>query len=81
MDGIFDRVYVNIPKLDKTVFILVDDKTEVRYIKLRIEDIESIPFENQELLYNDNILENINTLVSYNIKRGETLILNEIENA
>lgn len=80
MDGIFDRVYVNIPKLDKTLFILVDDRTEVREVKIRVGDLESIPFEKQELVYKDIILENINTLVSYKIKRGETITLNILDN-
>ncbi|MFS7908373.1 putative Ubiquitin-like domain-containing protein [Helianthus anomalus] len=73
---IFVRVCVLV-KTDTGVFISVEVKGSdtIGRIKLKIQEKQDIPFDQQELVFNQKVLENNNTLANLPIKNRSTLTL------
>ncbi|KAD5803227.1 hypothetical protein E3N88_14587 [Mikania micrantha] len=59
----------------KIVSLRVKGSDTIGSVKLKIQAQEHIPFDHQELLFNEKVLENINTLANLHIINGSTLIL------
>ncbi|KAC9962368.1 hypothetical protein E3N88_45029 [Mikania micrantha] len=61
----------------KIVCLKVKGSDTIGSVKLKIQAQEHIPFDHQELLFNEKVLDNINTLANMNIINGSTLMLPE----
>ena len=59
--------------------IIIDNLTSIYEIKQKIYENEKIPIWNQNILYNDNILEDEKTLYYYGIKEDSILNLKKLE--
>ncbi|KAM0053232.1 putative Ubiquitin-like domain-containing protein [Helianthus debilis subsp. tardiflorus] len=56
-----------------TVYVKGSDTDTVGSVKLMIQALEHIPFDQQELIFNEEILENQYTLAKYHIKNQSNL--------
>ncbi|KAM0053242.1 putative Ubiquitin-like domain-containing protein [Helianthus debilis subsp. tardiflorus] len=59
----------------KIIPLKINGSDTVGSIKLKIETEEHIPFNQQELIFNNTLLENFNTLANLRIKKQSTLTL------
>ncbi|KAJ0612794.1 putative Ubiquitin-like domain-containing protein [Helianthus annuus] len=59
----------------KIISLNVRGSDTVGSVKVKIQAEERIPFDNQELIFNEMVLENINTFTNLSIKKGSTLTL------
>ncbi|KAJ0612810.1 putative Ubiquitin-like domain-containing protein [Helianthus annuus] len=66
---------VKIATTGKIVSLKVNGSDTVGSIKLKIETEEHIPFNQQELIFNNKVLENFSTLANLRIKKQSTLTL------
>ncbi|KAJ0624378.1 putative Ubiquitin-like domain-containing protein [Helianthus annuus] len=71
---IVDDVEVLRPQLVRS-YLLTSEAHTVGSVKVKIQAEERIPFDNQELIFNEMVLENINTFTNLSIKKGSTLTL------
>lgn len=59
----------------KIITFEVEDSDTIGSIKLKIQAEEHIPFDEQELIFNEMVLENITTLANLTIKKDSVLVL------
>ncbi|KAJ0799416.1 putative Ubiquitin-like domain-containing protein [Helianthus annuus] len=57
------------------IYVQVKGSDTIGRIKLKIHDKQNIPFDQQELVFNQKVLENNNTLANFPIKNQSTLTL------
>ncbi|KAM0053250.1 putative Ubiquitin-like domain-containing protein [Helianthus debilis subsp. tardiflorus] len=70
-----DEIKIKIAATRKIISLKVNGSDSVGSIKLKIETAEHIPFNQQELIFNNTLLENFNTLANLRIKKQSTLTL------
>ncbi|KAJ0817816.1 putative Ubiquitin-like domain-containing protein [Helianthus annuus] len=59
----------------KTISLEVKGSDTIGNMKVRIQSLEGVPFDQQELIFNEMVLENMNTLANLPIKKDSTLKL------
>ncbi|KAJ0612795.1 putative Ubiquitin-like domain-containing protein [Helianthus annuus] len=70
--GLSDSVKTDAGKI---ILLNVKGSDTIGKIKALIQDMENIPIVLQMLIFNEKVLENLNTLANLRIKKGSTLIL------
>jgi ubiquitin C len=59
--------------LGNTITLEVETSDSIQDVKLKIQDKQGIPSDNQILIYSGKVLKNENTLSDYNIEKDSTL--------
>ncbi|KAJ0612800.1 putative Ubiquitin-like domain-containing protein [Helianthus annuus] len=69
--------YIILVKLPtgKIIYFIVKDSDSIGSIKLGIQTLERIPFDQQEVIFKGMVVEDINTLADMRVKKDSTLTL------
>ncbi|KAF5823429.1 putative Ubiquitin-like domain-containing protein [Helianthus annuus] len=72
---LFSRFFWLKTDTGEIIYVQVKGSDTIGRIKLKIHDKQNIPFDQQELVFNQKVLENNNTLANFPIKNQSTLTL------
>ncbi|KAM0053241.1 putative Ubiquitin-like domain-containing protein [Helianthus debilis subsp. tardiflorus] len=71
------RIFINIPT-GESITLKVKSSDTIGNLKTKIQDKMHVPYDEQEMIFNEMVLDNMDTLAEHNIKRESTLTLMRI---
>ncbi|KAM0053246.1 putative Ubiquitin-like domain-containing protein [Helianthus debilis subsp. tardiflorus] len=68
-------IFIKIPTSGESITLKVKSSDTISNLKSTIQDKIHVPYDEQEMIFNEMVLDNMDTLAEHNIKRESTLTL------